>query len=204
MSDPPSTDQELALRACGGCKHSFGELVGRHHGPVFGFLLTITRHRHDAEDLTQETFLRAWRKLDLFDPSRPLLPWLFAIARNLAISASRKMRAIPVENVEALIVTAPEMTESPPSGVWQLAERRLDPSAFTAMCLHYRDDLPLAEIGSILGKSEGAIKVLLHRARKKLAIAMQESVSPVLDPPAARTAASPWDRFDARTPPHSA
>lgn len=53
--------------------------------------------------------------------------------------------------------------------LWEVAKRHLPPEAYSALWLHYREDLPLKDIASIMGKREGAVKVLLHRARKSLA-----------------------------------
>ena len=78
---------------------AFGTLVGRHHQRVFAFLLALTRHRQDAEDLTQETFLRAWKKFHRYDPDLPLLPWLFTLARRLSISALRRTRPVPADAI---------------------------------------------------------------------------------------------------------
>ncbi len=144
---------------------AFGTLVSRHHPRVFAFLLALTRHRQDAEDLTQETFLRAWKKFHRYDPALPLLPWLFTIARRLSISALRRARPIPVE---AITPSLPEST-SRALWLWEVAKAHLTPDAYGALWLHYREELPLKEIATIMGKREGAIKVILHRARKSLA-----------------------------------
>lgn len=154
-------------QARAGSASAFGELVRIHHGRVFGFLLTLTRHRQDAEDLTQETFLRAWDKFHHFNPDLPLLPWLFTIARRQSISALRKIRRLP-EDLPFPAEPEPEPAH-PALRLWNLAKRELKPDAFQALWLHYREELPLKEVAGILGKREGAIKVLLHRARKTLA-----------------------------------
>lgn len=144
---------------------AFGTLVGRHHQRVFAFLLALTRHRQDAEDLTQETFLRAWKKFHRYDPDLPLLPWLFTLARRLSISALRRTRPIPAD---AIASADPE-----PTGralwLWDVAKSTLTTDAYSALWLHYREELSLKEIATIMGKREGAIKVILHRARKSLA-----------------------------------
>lgn len=145
---------------------AFDQLVHHLHPKVFAFLLTLTRNRHDAEDLTQDTFVRAWRKIDRFDPARPLLPWLLTIARRQSIAMLRKNRPLPELELET-IIPAPEPSAGP--DLWRTAEKHLSRDAFSALWLHYREDLPLAEVGRVLGKREGAVKVLVHRARKTLA-----------------------------------
>ena len=158
-------DATLARHAQAGSAPAFGTLVGRHHGRVYAFLLHTTRHRQDAEDLTQETFVRAWHKLDRFDPSLPLLPWLLTIARRLSIAALRRQRP-----ASAAVDDLPETAAPPPAyPIWEIARRELRADAFRALWLHYHEDLPLREVATVLGKREGAVKVMLHRARKSLA-----------------------------------
>ena len=158
-------DATLARKAQGGSSSAFGMLVHRHHKRVFGFLLALTRHRQDAEDLTQETFLRAWDKLHRYDPSLPIIPWLLTIARRQSIAALRRSRPLPVD------VMPPGETEpnSRALRLWELAKSKLPPDSYSALWLHYREELPLKEVAAILGKREGAVKVMLHRARKSLA-----------------------------------
>lgn len=163
--DAQTDDQLLARQARDGSSAAFGTLVHRYHARVYAFLLTLTRHRQDAEDLTQETFLRAWRKFDRFDPTLPLLPWLFTMARRLSIAALRKSRKPPVE----LDFPAEPEPPSPALWLWETARRELSPEAYSALWLHYREELPLKQVATVIGKREGAVKVLLHRARKSLA-----------------------------------
>lgn len=150
---------------------AYGHLVSRLHPRIFAFLLALTRHREDAEDLTQETFLRAWENIEKFNPDLPILPWLLTIARRQSIAALRRKRPLPEPDWMACEPDAP-----PASGrLWRLADRCLTREAFSALWLHYREELPLREVGRILGKREGAVKVLLHRARKTLADAARPS-----------------------------
>lgn len=159
-----SDDATLARLARDGSPAAFGELVHRHHERVFAFLLALTRQRQDAEDLTQETFLRAWRKIQRYDPSLPMLPWLLTMARRLSIAALRRKRPLP--EPPAAETAAPA---NHGQRLWELAKSQLAPSAYSALWLHYREELPLKQVAKILGKREGAVKVILHRARKTLA-----------------------------------
>ncbi len=169
MNDAAADDLPLVLDARAGSAAAFGSLVHRHHGRIFAFLLTLTRHRQDAEDLTQETFLRAWEKFHRFDPRMPLLPWLLTIARRQSIAALRRTRPVPAESVEP---GPPPPPAERALWLWETAKSTLTPDAYSALWLHYREELSIREIGGILGKREGAVKVLLHRARKSLAQAL--------------------------------
>ncbi|RYD30427.1 MAG: RNA polymerase sigma factor [Verrucomicrobiaceae bacterium] len=160
-----SDDTLLVNQARQGCAAAFGKLVHRHHARVFGFLLTLTRHRQDAEDLTQETFLRAWKKFHRYDPTLSLLPWLFTLARRQSIAALRRARPLPPD------LPFPTEPESVPSVVWiwDSARKELSAEAYSAVWLHYAEDLSIRQIAGVLGKREGTVKVILHRARKTLA-----------------------------------
>jgi RNA polymerase sigma-70 factor (ECF subfamily) len=131
---------------------------------VFAFLLALTRHRQDAEDLTQETFVRAWTRIGRYDPSLPMAPWLMTIARRQSISMFRRRR----RPVELSPVENPGPSE-PALRLWETARIHLKPIAYTALWLHYGDGLPLKQVATVLGKREGAVKVILHRARRTLA-----------------------------------
>lgn len=87
-------DAELVGRARHGDRQAFGILVRRYQRRVFALGLRHFREKADAEDLVQETFLRAWRALDRFDETRPFAPWLFRIARNWSLTQleTRKRR----------------------------------------------------------------------------------------------------------------
>ena len=160
----------MVRQSQGGSLESFDRLVHLFHPRVFAFLLTLTRNRQDAEDLTQDTFVRAWRKLDRFDPSRPFLPWLLTIARRLSISMLRKKRPVPALELDT-IIDPPNFSAGP--DLWRTAEKHLSRDAFSALWLHYRQGLTVSEVGGVLGKRAGAVKVMLHRSRKSLAETLQ-------------------------------
>lgn len=168
-----ATEQALARRARGGSVAAFGEIVGLHHAAVFAFLLALTRHRQDAEDLTQETFVRAWAKFSHYDAAQPMIPWLCTIARRLSIAAMRRCRPVPAE-----AVAPPD--EAPPDRallLWETAKSMLTPDAYAALWLHYHEELPIQQIAKIMGKRQGTVKVTLHRARKTLAESLRGTSS---------------------------
>lgn len=184
----PDDDTLLAHEARAGSSSAFATLVHRYHERVFGFLLALTRHRQDAEDLTQETFLRAWRKFNRYDPGQPLLPWLFTLARRQSIAALRK-KARPLPEQLPFPEEPAETTHADDGAwLWEAARQDLSQDSYSALWLHYREELALKEVAEVLGKREGAIKVLLHRARKTLAESLrarQHSGQPDLPRPVA-------------------
>jgi len=167
--DSSAADQALAIAAQGGSREAFGHLASRHYRAVHACLLTLLDNRSDAEDLTQETFLRAFRKIRSYNPRQPFRPWIFSIARRVAIAHWRRRRSTdPLDDSVAHPPAA-----APPSGhdavvLWSLARRHLKPDEFTALWLHYREDLPVADIARALRKTRNHAKVILHRARTRL------------------------------------
>src|SRR5436190_19213603 len=82
----------IAARAAAGSVEAFEELALRFEPRIFGFLRRHIGNAHDAEDLTQETFVRAWRAIERFDPTRNFATWLFVIARRAAANYFRARR----------------------------------------------------------------------------------------------------------------
>lgn len=165
-------DSDLVLSARSGDNTAFGFLIARHHRAIHAFLQKLTANFHDAEDLTQDTFLHALTQLEKFDVRRPILPWLFIIARRLAIAGWRTAR--PTEPIQ-------EQTAAPPPvapldfDIWDLARTHLKPLEFTALWMHYQQGYPLTEIAPILGKTNIHARLILHRARKKLRAQVEEN-----------------------------
>src|SRR6478672_168395 len=86
--------EDLAERAAAGSVPSFGELVTRFEVRVFNFLLRKMGSRADAEDLTQESFVRAWERITSYDRQWRFSTWLFTIASRLAVSHYRRQRPV--------------------------------------------------------------------------------------------------------------
>ncbi|MBN1393588.1 MAG: sigma-70 family RNA polymerase sigma factor [Pirellulales bacterium] len=167
------SNEELACRAQRGCAQSFDLLLRRFQTPVLHFL----RHRGanaDAEDLTQETFLRAYENLHRYRPRWTFSAWLFTIARRASINQHRRARPA----VEPLSMEATPSPEAEPleamiaaegrRRLWDLAADVLSEEQTTALWLHYVEDMPVRGIALVLGCSVASVKVTLFRARKRL------------------------------------
>jgi RNA polymerase sigma-70 factor, ECF subfamily len=94
------TDAELIRAYADGDEGAFETLVLRYVGPIYRFSFRLVRDAHNAEDLTQETFIKVWKNLSRFDPSKSFKAWIFAIARNTAIDAIRKKDPITFSAME--------------------------------------------------------------------------------------------------------
>jgi len=180
------------------------------------FLETITQlrpslHRYcsrmtgsvmDGEDVVQEALFEAYRKLDKFDDSRPLKPWLFRIAHNRCIDLLRK-RGVRVEaETAAMVPDAVEPTDPAVLGLGRAVEHLVTslPSKERA-CVLLKDvfDYSLEEIAELLDSTVGGVKAALNRARTKLAAAPAPSKTPrSVDPELTRVMKLYVDRFNRR------
>lgn len=174
---PPDTlENELIHRAVAGEAEAFAALYDRYVDRIFRFLRRRTMDQPLAEDLTSEVFLRAWDHLDGYRPGRaPFGAWLFKIARNLAIDASRKRRpdasidAMAFEPIEDL--PGPEMTAAASLDARQVRQAlsELTPLQRDVLSLRFIEGLSTAEVAAALGKRQGAIRALQMRGLQALA-----------------------------------
>ena len=156
----------------------FAELVKRFQGPLFGFLGRMGFGQAQAEDLAQETFLRAWQSLGQYNAQRGAFStWLFTIARNLAVN-ERSRAANQYEVWEGPVPPDMPSTELEPDGLLSLAQERealqralaqLPVADRCVLALAYMSELDLASIARIEGCTAVAVKTRLHRARHRLA-----------------------------------
>src|SRR3989442_9975265 len=94
---PAMADEAEIIRRClAGDERAHRELMARFERPVFSLALRMLRQREDAEDVTQETFVRVFRALDRYDPARPFAAWIFTIASRLCIDHLRRRRVRPI------------------------------------------------------------------------------------------------------------
>ena len=176
-------EARLVSEARGGSQEAFEQIVRRYQRPVIGLIARMTGDRALAEDLAQDTFVKAFRSLGTFDPARRLSSWLFRIAHNTTLDALRRIKP---EVVELDALAAGDRRRDPPAppvtdGVEQAALgaalgqalQTLRPGYRAAIALRYDQDLPFDEIGRILGVPEVTARTYVHRARKELAQALE-------------------------------
>ena len=168
---PEPSSEQLARRSQAGCLESFGQLLSRYETPVFNFLHQLARNRQDAEDLTQETFLRAYQSLYRYDPSLSFATWLFTIARRAAAShfrAAPHFEELPADD-QAVEADPAKLLESQDeqNSIWRRA-RALKPKQFEVLWLRYQEGFTIAETARIMRTNQIHVKVLLHRARANL------------------------------------
>jgi RNA polymerase sigma-70 factor (ECF subfamily) len=171
MMDEPS----LIQRAAQGEPAAWEPLMLAHQEPVFRFAYLLLGDPDDAEDITQETFLRAYDHLGRFDTTRPLRPWLFSIAANLSRnrrrSASRYLNAISrafrLEPQASPNVGERSELDQDSHQLWK-AVRRLSTDDQQVIYLRFFLDLSVAEAAQALDVAEGTVKSRLNRALGRL------------------------------------
>lgn len=165
------TPEELAAWSQRGSKAAFAKLVELFEARLYNFLLRRVGSRSDAEDLTQESFLRAWQRIESYKSKWRFSTWLYTIATRLAISHARKgPGALRLGDGDR---SAPEgratgVSEGV-SPIWKLVDEQLTEEQRTAVWLRYVEDLGIGEIATVLGKSDVGVRVMLFRARAVLA-----------------------------------
>jgi RNA polymerase sigma-70 factor (ECF subfamily) len=181
-------EAELLEKAQAGDPFAFQEIVKRYQNRVYGVAFRIVRRHDVADDVAQETFLRAYRKLDLFDVGRPFGPWISRIAANLTINHVRS----PVSREEELDEDQHERSTasgSPLDGVLEQEARDLLEAALAGLpteqravfVLRMTEELSYREIADTLQISIGTVMSRLSRAREKLRLALAGYLSGPMD-----------------------
>ena len=147
------------------------DLVDRFRGQVFGLCYRMLGHRQDAEDVTQESFVRAMRSLANWDSRREFLPWLLAIAGNRCRTALASRRRLPKPSfeVEDLPDARSVRAERHLGEEVSLALARLRDEYRQAFVLFHEQELTYVEIAEVLDCPVGTVKTWVHRARRELA-----------------------------------
>lgn len=173
-------DAALIARAIDGDECAFRDLVHLYQGAVFACTQAVTRNPNDAADAAQETFIRFHRNMVQFDPRRPLKPYLMRIAANCSRTLISKRirsaeRELKAEGDKASV--ASPATEAQRVEQRQMIRARVDELPETmrqVTSLYYLAECSCREVAEILEMTESAVKVALHRARRRLYREMRE------------------------------
>jgi RNA polymerase sigma-70 factor (ECF subfamily) len=172
-----AADPDLAdVRAAQADRAAFGALYRRYLDRVYGYCFYLLGDHHDAEDVTERTFVAALAAIDRFrDEGATFRAWLFRIAHNELANALRARGRHPGASLES--VAEPSSVSDPLHELTQEEEARRVRRALAALgddrrqvlVLRFVDGLSAREIGEVLDRSEGAVRVLQHRALRDLA-----------------------------------
>jgi RNA polymerase sigma-70 factor (ECF subfamily) len=172
-----SSDRALVLRTRRGEVEAFGEIVRRYQNSVFNVCYRLFGERREAEDLTQEAFIRAFQRLETFDPDRPFGPWIRRVATNLCYNHLQKKNLVQVQLEDERDFVAGSRGENPEE-VQTIKDQqttvreailRLPPAYRAVIELRHYQDMSYTEIGYTLELTISQVKSHLFRARKMLA-----------------------------------
>jgi RNA polymerase sigma-70 factor (ECF subfamily) len=176
-------EQRLIARAQAGDRSAFEELVRIHADRLYAVVLRLCESTHEAEEVTQEAFLRAWRAIGRFDGRSQLFTWLYRIGVNEAKRRARsRVRGSHTVSLEEVPGEPPDLSDAPEPHAQRRAVRTALERSVRGLPLNYRAPLVLRDIeglstaqaAEILGISESALKSRLHRARVLVREALEE------------------------------
>ncbi len=168
-------ESKLVEKAVEGDSSAFGSLYDHYQPAIYRFVVVKVGSREEAEDITHHVFLSAWTNVRTYKHrGHPFSSWLYQIARNMVVDHYRsKKDDISLDKLDPESSIIPAVAQSDLSIKLQLekvhiAIKELKPDYQDVIILRFVEDLPLKEVAAILKKSEGAIKLLQHRAIKEL------------------------------------
>jgi RNA polymerase sigma factor, sigma-70 family len=171
-----------------GDQEAFARLVEQYTSSVFNLCYRMLGSTHDAEDATQEIFLRVYARLGSYDLNRRFSTWLLSIASNFCIDRlrRRKFAWVTLEDTAFMLPSSeagPERRalQRERADIIQAALQSIPSQYRLVLVLRYWHDLSYSEIATLTGLSESALKTRLHRARKQLAEALQEDGATLWD-----------------------
>jgi len=169
-------DQDIIEEIMAGNRHRYSVLVERHQKKLFTFMMRLCRCRHDAEDLTQEAFVRAFERLESFRMDGNFRNWLFAVGLNLYRDMARReaarfeKKALFADGREEISRTTveDETMARDQSGRLAQALSRLPVRYREVLSLRYENDFSMKEIARITGISVSGAKMRVSRGLRKL------------------------------------
>lgn len=181
-------DATLVALALAGDTSAFTVLVERYQRPVYGMILRMVKDPNLAEDLAQETFIKAWGALARYDADHRMASWLFKIAHNATIDHLRR-RNLPTFSLTAAEEGENDLTDrladsrqlSPEQGALgselgralEGALEGLRPEYREVMVLRFLEGLAYEEIAEVMALPLGTVKTHIHRARKEMAVTLE-------------------------------
>jgi len=182
MAPEPLEDARIVKQVLRGRREMFGLLLERYQKPIFNFVYRFYGNYDLAQELTQETFLRAYQFLKSYDPKRKFSTWLYAVAKNLCIDELKKQRSareVPLDDAIATVERkgadgGPERDQQGQAIRREedfrllAALQELPSPARTVLLLHYFQGLSYQEIGEALELPVSTVKIRIFRAKKAL------------------------------------
>jgi RNA polymerase sigma-70 factor (ECF subfamily) len=165
-------DIEMLRAAAAGDVRAFEQVVHVHHRRVLNFVYQMTRQRQDAEDLTQQTFVKAFQHIHRIDCDRPIINWLLTIARRTALNhfrSAKKWEFVPAELASHEPSPARQLEhQDRTDNLWARARRVLSQREFQVLWLRFGEELSTEETARVMRLTQIHVKVLVHRARQHM------------------------------------
>ena len=172
-----ATDQQLITRTLQGHTNAFGELVVRYQDFIYTIVVRMVKVPEEAEEIAQDTFVKAFERLDSFKGTSKFSSWLYSIAYRTALDSLRKRKKfqdhVEVEEISSEGITAVEnalekLMDEERARLIKKCIMRLSETDAAIVTFYYYEELSVKEISKITGESQDNIKIKLYRSRKKL------------------------------------
>jgi len=174
VSDPGRDEERLLVDRAKRDPREFGALYDRHFQQIYRFVYSRVREQAAAEDVTSEVFIKALKAMPRYqDTGRPFAAWLYQIAVNAVADRYRTLRpSQPLEDFHDLSVGGPAIEEQAAMRdeirrIWSIVEE-LPAQQRTALVLKFQEDMKIEDIAVAMGKTPGAVKLLIHRGVTRL------------------------------------
>ena len=181
LSTPDSRDAErLLVERAKTDPEAFGALYDRYFGQIYRFVFSRLRDQTAAEDVTSEVFMKALRSIPRYqDTGRPFTAWLYQISVNTINDRYRATRpTVDLDEMYDLAAAGPGLEDTAVHRaelreIWRSVES-LPAQQRTALVLKFQEDLKISDIAAVMGKSDGAVKLLIHRGVTRLRSVLKE------------------------------
>ena len=181
------TDQLYITKVINGDTNAFAYLVDKYKDMVFSLAYKITKNREEAEEVSQDTFIKGYKNLEKFKGDAKFSTWLYRIAYHASLDAIKKnkkhqntfeINEITFNQIKSVDTILEGIERIERAKIMDNCLLKLPKEERSIIWMFYYDELSLREIIEITQKSEANIKVKLHRARKKLLTIVEENISP--------------------------
>ena len=175
-------DIHIIKEILGGKSEQFENILNRYSGQVFNLIAHIVPCKEDAEELTQDVFIKVFRLLSTFKEESSFSTWIYRIATNTALSAARKKKHATINIEDNAHGDIPDelldeaLDNDSEEQLQRLSEAidRLDAEERALITLYYMNERPIEEVATIMGLTQSNVKTKLYRTRKKLYLLLND------------------------------
>ena len=175
-------DIHIIKEVLGGKSEQFENILNRYSGQVFNLIAHIVPCKEDAEELTQDVFIKVFRQLSSFKEESSFSTWIYRIATNTALSAARKKKHATINIEDNAHGDIPDelldeaLDNDSEEQLQRLSEAidRLDAEERALITLYYMNERPIEEVATIMGLTQSNVKTKLYRTRKKLYLLLND------------------------------